>query len=101
MYEKDLLQMNNPKLKEFQDELENIISLGCPMSCSIKDIFEDFMKCGDNNINYGVFSSVRTKQSALQFLKYFTKKYDDLLYNYVINKNIHKFRLRWNNIMKL
>ena len=93
--------MNNIKLKEFQDELKNVVSLGCPMSYFIKDIFEDFMKCNNNNINYGVFSSIRTKDSALQFLEYFTKKYDDLLYNYVKNKNIDKFKLRWNDIMRL
>lgn len=84
----------------FKNALSDIINLGCPMSCIVKDLFDDYSKC-KNNYMYGLFSNERTKKGAILNLQFYTKKYDEILYDCVLENNYDKFAIRWSIIKKL
>jgi hypothetical protein len=83
------------EVDKFRNDLDKIYCLGCPMSCSVKSIFDDYAKHGSS---FGLPG--RAIPSAFEILKDYTFKFDMLLYSFVIHQQVEYFSQRWEFLKK-
>jgi hypothetical protein len=81
---------NDLLVEQIKQDLKKVYCLGCPMSCSVKDIFNCYAKHGSS---FGL--TKRALPSATELLHKYCSKFDLLLYSYVLHEEIEKFAVRW------